>query len=119
MAARGASLPDAARPGYHDAMPRILPELEAYQANLEERASAWDETGDEDLEAEKIRCESQIRLLEKGISEFTSALQAMPESLNSERERTSRRIEVLEQTRDLTGAYLRVLLGYIARRGRA
>src|SRR5881296_2941681 len=100
-------------------MSPMVPELEAYQARLEDRARAWDETGDEALDADLTRCEAQVRLLEKGIAEFSAALTAIPGDQVEQRRRASHRVEVLQQTRDLTAAYAEVLRGYIGRRGRA
>ena len=97
----------------------ILPELESYQARLEERARAWDESADADLERDARQCEAQVRLLEKSISEFESAAGNIPPDLREELARARHRIAVLTQTRDLTGAYLHVLKSYRTRRGKA
>jgi hypothetical protein len=100
-------------------MVEILPELEAYQARLEDRARAWDETGDEDLEADLAQCHQQVELLEKGISEFSAAIDNIPGTFAAEKERVQHRIHVLSQTRDITAAYAFVLKEYITRRARA
>jgi hypothetical protein len=100
-------------------MPRILPALEAYQANLEERARSWDERSDAELDRDLAQCESQVRLLEKSLSEIAPAIEKIPADLPDELARAQHRVEVLTQTRDLTGAYLHVLRAYRQRRGRA
>jgi len=98
---------------------RILPELEAYRDRLEERCRAWDETGDGALEADLTQCREQIRLLQRRLAELEKNLGLMPESAAEEQGRVRKRIAVLEQTRDLTGAYAHVLEAYRRRRAQA
>src|SRR5262245_59967060 len=97
----------------------LLPELEAYQARLEERARGWPESREEDLFADLAQCDAQVRLLERSASELAEALERMPAGGDGSRARFEHRLRVLEQTRDLTGAYARVLQGYLQGRGSA
>ena len=104
--------------GENRGMP-LLPELEAYQTRLEDRAAAWDETGDEVLIADLARCDEQVRLLERSLTQLSGTLEAMPAEAREDRQRGERRQRVLTQTRDLTAAYAHVLRGHMARRGQA
>lgn len=97
----------------------LLPELEAYQARLEARALAWDETAEPALAADLARCDEQVRLLERSCAELSGALEAMPKAAGEDRPRAEHRLRVLAQTRDLTAAYAHVLRSYLARRGTA
>ena len=97
----------------------ILPELESYQMRLEERARAWDESTETDLERDAAQCAQQVALLEKGIGEFTATIGRIPQEFAEEISRLRHRIDVLTQTRDLTGAYLHVLRNHLQRRQRA
>ena len=100
-------------------MARLIPELEAYRERLEDRASAWDESSDETLDADLARCEEQVRLLERSMTHAGLLAEGLPRDVGQQRRDALRKLEVLTQTRDLTAAYAHVLRGYRARRGSA
>ena len=113
----------AAELGENGAVP-LLPELEAYQARLEDRARTWEESPDAALAADLARCDEQVRLLERSLMDLAAALEALRQregdaEADEARRKAEHRHRVMSQTRDLTAAYAHVLRGYITRRGPA
>jgi hypothetical protein len=125
---------------------RILPELEAYRDRLLTKAALWPDQSSEELGLELERCRDQLALLTKAVADLkarvagiapASGVPGTPEAVGRPGgapaapvaapesdasmgpDRLAHRLEVQEQTRDLTAAYAEALRRHLEKRAAA